>query len=57
MLRRHQIAKPPAYRRRQDLGTNGTGVRRIIPQNTEFYSIEDVYAGTKKKKKKKMKKK
>ena len=45
MLRRHQVVKPPAYRRRQDLGSDGSGVRRITPHDAEFYTIEDVYAG------------
>eukprot|EP00596_Hydrurales_sp_CCMP1899_P010197 CAMPEP_0119044362 /NCGR_PEP_ID=MMETSP1177-20130426/30912_1 /TAXON_ID=2985 /ORGANISM="Ochromonas sp, Strain CCMP1899" /LENGTH=594 /DNA_ID=CAMNT_0007014377 /DNA_START=123 /DNA_END=1904 /DNA_ORIENTATION=+ len=46
ILKRHKVAKPPAYRKRQDLTDGGSGVK-VLKQEEEYYSITDVYAGAK----------
>ena len=46
MLRRHRVAKPPTYRKRQDAGSDGSGVKVIAEDDVEYYTITDVYAGT-----------
>jgi hypothetical protein len=46
MLRRSKIPKPPMYRKRQDVGADGSGVKHPLDSNTEYYTVTDVHAGT-----------
>ena len=46
MLRRSKVLKPPLYRKRQDAGSDGSGIKHPLDSSAEYYTVTDVYAGT-----------